>query len=190
MLVFYNNETGLHVYIHIPKNSGKYLRGKILKNTNNKKLLGLWGYDRNQVIDTAHVPYLLRKLYILNDNKHNYFTYSRNPYDRLISIFFYKYPKKTKNDFKNYVKNILPTIEFSLDYHRDKIHFYPQYLFVCDKTLNVAEEVTVSKLEDSEKPTKYNLSEYYTNEIIEITNQIYEKDFLYFGYDMITSLDE
>jgi hypothetical protein len=39
-------------------------------------------------LDLAHIPYCKVDLFIDTIIKYNYFTYIRNPYDRIISAFF------------------------------------------------------------------------------------------------------
>ena len=59
------------------------------------------------------------------------------------------------------------------------IHYYPQYLFVCDETLDIPENITIYKLEN---PKKYDLTKYFDEVCINIINTIYHKDFLFFNY--------
>ena len=70
--------------------------------------------------------------FIEKDVEYNYFTYARSPYDRIISGFFYKTPEKNIDDLKNFVKNTLILYDFSMNFNSEYIHYYPQYLFVCD----------------------------------------------------------
>jgi hypothetical protein len=63
------------------------------------------------------------------------------------------------------------------------IHYYPQYLFVCDENLDIVKHIEIKKLEDTEKPKKYILTEYFDDECIHIINTIYSKDFLFFNYE-------
>ena len=111
MLIFENN-LKLYIFIHIPKNSGKYIRDKINKNNDNKIIKSYWHLDSN--LDLAHIPYVKRDKFVNNLIDYNYFTYSRNPYDRIISAFFYRNPKKNKNDFKEFIKKTLITFDFNL----------------------------------------------------------------------------
>jgi hypothetical protein len=55
MLIF-ENEHKYYIYIHIPKNSGKYIRNKIATNESNKIIETYWGLNGN--FDLAHIPYI------------------------------------------------------------------------------------------------------------------------------------
>jgi hypothetical protein len=59
-------------------------------------------------------------------------------------------------------------------------------LFVCNENLDVQKNITIHKLPN---PKKYNLIEYFDNQCIEIINNIYYKDFISFGYEMIDSIE-
>jgi hypothetical protein len=172
-----------YIFIHIPKNSGKYIRKKISNKIDNIIIKSYWGIKNN--LDMAHIPYTKKYKFIENNVKYNYFTYTRCPYDRIISAFFYKNPKKNINDFKNFVKNTLISYDFSMNFDYRFIHYYPQYLFVCDENLNIPKNIDINKLEDVEHPKKYDLLKYLDNNCIDIINSIYNKDFMFFNYDKI-----
>ena len=74
------------------------------------------------------------------------------------------------DDFKSFLKTTLPTYNFNMDYNN--IHYYPQYLFVCDEAMNLVKNIKISKLENLEKSRKYNLVDFFDNECIEIINSI------------------
>ena len=158
-----------------------------LKNDNNNEIIKYY-WDYLDKLDLAHIPYIKRSEFIDNNIEYNYFSYTRNPYDRIISAFFYKNPNKTIIEFKNFIKNILITYNFSLDFNSDIIHYYPQYLFVCDENFNI-KNIKIDKLENCEKPKKYNSQEYFDNECIEIINKIYNMDFLLFDYQIKSTID-
>ena len=184
MLIFEKNSK-YYIFIHIPKNSGKYIRNKILNDKNNKIIKSYWGVKLN--LDLAHIPYIKKDEFI-EKIEDNYFTYTRNRYDRIISSFFYNYPQKNIDDFKFFIKNTLVLYDFSINFNAGIIHYYPQYLFVCDENINISKNIKISKLEHSENPKKYILSDYFDNKCIEIINLIYIKDFLLFDYQTIKSI--
>ena len=167
MLIFKNNL--YYVYIHIPKNGGKYIRKKIMDNNKNEILRAYWCTENN--FDLAHIPYVKRNEYVEPTINYHYFTYSRNPYHRLISGYFYLVEL---NRFANSIQ------EF--------IHFYPQYLFLCDETYQIPNTIKIIKLEKNENPTFYNLIEYYDNECIQIVNQVYKKDFELLKYPTVNKV--
>ena len=86
MLIFKSGDDKYYIFIHIPKNSGKYIRQKIANNKNNKILHKYW--DIKSRLDLAHIPYIKRKKFITNNIEYKYFANSRNPYVRIISAFF------------------------------------------------------------------------------------------------------
>jgi hypothetical protein len=194
------------MYIHIPKNSGKYLRKLIIDNPKNKILKEFW--DINNNLDLAHIPYMLYKNYY-ECNIDFIYTYVRDPYDRIISGFKYKNPNKNTDDFKTFVKTELPLFDFNFNFNSKYIHYYPQYLFICDKNTNI-NNVHIKKLETEPeffndksekvepeffnnkklKPKKYDLIKYIDNECLRILNFIYKEDFLKFNYTMINNVDD
>jgi hypothetical protein len=190
MLYYLNNDTNKHyIFIHIPKNAGHHFRRQINSDPQNCILARFWNIVNN--FDRAHIPYVLRYKYIYAIHPDCiYYAYSRNPYDRLISAYFYLNNKDTNKDtFNDFCKNVLPTLanNFNFTFFAKDIHYYPQYLFVCDQDKNVY-NVRVDKLEHYQNPKKYTLSDFYDNDSIQIVNTIYEKDFLLFNYDIVTNI--
>jgi chondroitin 4-sulfotransferase 11 len=185
MLIF-KNDSKYYIFIHIPKNSGKYLKNKIISDTNNEVVKSYWSIINN--FDLAHIPYVKINQFIESNTSYNYFTYSRNPYDRIISAYFYRNKNKNKLDFKEFVKKTLTSYDFSLDFESNIIHYYPQYLFICDENLNLVNNIKIDKLDNCENPKRYILKEYFDNECIDIINEIYKQDFLLFDYDIIQIL--
>ena len=183
MLIFKSNDDTYYVFIHIPKNSGKYIRKKIADDKNNKILHNYW--DVISRLDLAHIPYIKRNEFIKNNIEYKYFANTRNPYHRIISVFFYKNIKKNINDFKFFVKNTLITYDFNMSFDYMIIHYYPQYLFVCDENLDIPNNIKIYKLEDVETPKIYDLTKYFDDECHNIINNIYSKDFLYFNYQKL-----
>ena len=181
-MYIFEKENKSYILIHIPKNGGRYIRDIHLKEKSVKTICNYWGIKSN--LDLAHIPYLLKDSFIKDFIDYNYFTYTRNPYDRLISAYFFKNKNKGKNDFMDFVKNILISLDFSLKFDQNIIHYYPQYLFLCDENLILQENIKIYKLEN-ENPKRYNLTDYFDKISIQIVNQIYNKDFLLFGYDFL-----
>jgi len=179
MLIFKNNNK-YYIFIHIPKNSGTYIRKNINNNRYNEILNTYWNIQSD--LDLAHIPYMKKNNFIKNDIEYNYFTYTRCPYDRIISGFFYKNPDKYIDDLKYFVKNTLISYNFNMTFNYMIIHYYPQYLFVCDEKMDVVKNIKINKLEDIINPKKYDLTKYFDEECIHIINTIYSKDFLFFNY--------
>ena len=188
MLIFKNKFSDNYcVFIHIPKNGGKYIRQKIINNKNNKIIKSFWNINNN--LDLAHIPFCKKNEFISQNTKYAFFTFSRNPYDRIISAFFYKNPNKNINDFKYFCKNQLVKYDFNLAFNKQYVHYYPQYLFLCDKNYNNISNIKVNKIELHHNPRHYNLLDYVDDECIEIINNIYKKDFELLNYDMILTLN-
>lgn len=180
-LIYEGKSKQQYIFFHIPKNSGKYIRN-IIK-SNNKIIKSYWGIQNN--LDVAHIPFMFINNYIKkNIDTYKCFSYSRNPYNRIISAFFYLNPRKSINDFKYFCKNKLIKLNFHLNFDKSYIHYYPQYLFVCDKNLKI-NKVTILKLEEHERPKIYDINKYFDKEIIKIINNIYSKDFELFNYKKI-----
>jgi hypothetical protein len=179
MLIFTNND--LHyIFIHIPKNGGKYIRDEIINDENNEIVKSYWNVQFK--LDLAHIPYVKKDNFIDTSIEYNYFTYTRCPYDRIISAFFYRNPYKNIDDFKYFIKKSLTLLRFSMIYDYKIIHYYPQYLFICDENFNIPENIKLYRLDT---PKKYELTDYFDDECIKIVNNIYNKDFLLLDYPMI-----
>jgi len=195
MLIFQGLKNRV-VYIHIPKNSGKYVRSCI---ANKYKIINsFWDIGK---IDRAHIPYSMREIFVNNPQECRYITFVRNPYDRFISAFKYKFPNANITSMRIFIKEILPTYQFDNLYNPNIIHFYPQYLFLINENneeWNINKDIEVTKLENAKdykfihfnnfKLSKYSYTEYFDNECISILNKIYEKDFMIFHYQMIQYL--
>jgi len=179
-----------YVFIHIPKNCGRFIRKKYSTSRNYTVIKSYWRCQFG--LDLAHIPYMFRDKFLEKNVEYNYFAYTRNPYDRIISAFLYRNSKQ-KNKFKDFVKNQLIVYDFTMDFKEDIIHYYPQYLFVCDENMNVQENIQINKTECMEECiktlTKYNLDEFFDDECFEIVNKIYYKDFSLFDYKLVVSLD-
>jgi len=191
MLIFKKDNIN-YVFIHIPKNCGKYMRDEIQNNKECEIIKSFWGCEDN--LDLAHIPYAIKNKYIPNNETYIFFTYSRNPYHRIISAYFFKFHflNKSISDFQQFIIDELSNYNFKAEFNKYFIHFYPQYLFVCDEKYNVVKEnmsVNVTKIEDKFSPPIYDLKQYFTEEVLKIVNKIYENDFVFFGYEMIENLN-
>lgn len=183
------------IFIHIPKAAGTSI-GK-----------SLFGTGR-----TGH--YSLNDYYKVNKKKaRNYykFTFVRNPYDRLVSAFFYlKQGGKNESDIefsKENLSQIDSFEDFVLNWLTDErlyswIHFYPQVYFTeCNcssltidfigKLENIDKDVrTLSKMisqdiviEHHNASSRKHYSEYFTEEMKEKVYDLYKEDFLAFDYE-------
>jgi hypothetical protein len=141
------------------------------------------------------------------------FAFVRNPWDRLVSAFFYlnqggmngsdrrdmrKYLKKYRGDFKAFVKEAVAE-----GWALDQLHLKPQYEWICDddgslltdytgrfETLRAdLEEISAitgipfQPLEHRNKSKHKPYQDYYTNETREIVEKAYKKDIELFDYE-------
>ena len=181
MLIYKNNDQ-VYCYIHIPKNSGKFIRKNIKNNSDNRVLKSYWDHDEK--FDIAHIPFMHKNSYIsfLKGKHTNYYTYTRNPYNRIISAFFYRNRKSNIDDLKNWIKEKLIKYDFNNNFNKKIIHYYPQYMFICDS------DFQIDKIEDKYDSIKeYNLSDYFDLDTLKIINKIYKKDFELFNYKIIST---
>lgn len=188
-MLIYENNNKVYCYIHIPKNSGKHIRNTILNDSDNTVLKSYWGGKRPG-LDEAHIPFMLRNNYIsfLKEQDVSYYTYTRNPYNRIISAYFYKNKNSNINDFKDWIRKELSIYDFNKGFFYKIIHFYPQYMFICNSDFEI-KEVEYEKLEGKFPDIKeYDLSDYFDSETIEIINKIYKKDFELFNYKIIMDI--
>ena len=140
------------------------------------------------------------------------FTFVRNPWDRLVSAFFYlnqggmnvsdrrdmkRYIKKYKGDFKAFVKEAVAE-----GWALDQLHLKPQVDWICDddgklltdftgrfetlrEDIQVISEKTgipFKSLDHRNKSKHKPYQNYYTDETLEIVANAYAKDIEMFGY--------
>ena len=182
MLLYEKNGT-IFCYIHIPKNSGKFHRQEVTEHAN--VLKSYWGTENG--VDLAHIPYM----YVAPVSPENvvgnvrFYAHTRNPYNRVVSAFFYLNHEGTIDGFKELVVNELASYVFDDTFPSDFIHYYPQYMFVYDKDFKT--RVKTQRLEDMNLSglNTYDRETYFNDEVLEIINRVYRPDFEKFGYDMI-----
>ena len=141
------------------------------------------------------------------------FAFVRNPWDRLVSAFFYlnqggmnasdrrdmkHYIKKYKGDFKAFVKEAIAE-----GWALDQLHLKPQVDWICDNDGKLLTDYTghfetlredlqiissktgvpFKKLEHRNKSKHKDFRNYYNAEMIEIVAKAYKEDICKFGYD-------
>lgn len=126
-------------FVHIPKTGGRSITrtGK----SNNLK----WGYYywKTQNINLWHVPYIMHKY---PANPANCFAVIRNPYERIISAYKFKFKKSYSIEHLNRwvllelieMNNLLFDISNNIDKLKKKltIHLLPQHYFTHDLNYN------------------------------------------------------
>lgn len=186
-----------NLYVHIPKCGGNSVMSILNDN------VFTIGHD----IRDSHYKYL--RDYPLNDNRY-VFTFTRNPWDRLVSSYFYL---KTggiiaadKADYSHYLSHYSDFKDMIINWDDmlyNQIHFKPQYEWICDKHGKLLPDhigkvedmqqhidiiskrlgVQQCKLPQKNKSKHKHYTEYYDDETREIVAKKYAKDIEYFGYE-------
>ncbi|MAM29032.1 MAG: hypothetical protein CMC13_08415 [Flavobacteriaceae bacterium] len=184
------------IFVHIPKNAGLSVSYTLFGNT---------GGSHRKIKDYQDIfsPSTFKKYYK--------FTFVRNPWDRLVSTYFFlKNGGLTQKDQIWATNNVLPYInftEFVQEWLNEKnitnsLHFQHQHVFLEDKkgriavnfigrfeTIDEDFEIITKKLNIDKVLTKTNTSkrkknyrEYYNEETKQIVAKVYQKDIRLFNY--------
>jgi hypothetical protein len=189
------------IFIHIPKTAGTSVE-QFLKD-NGKNEIDFIGVRNNRSLQHLTALELSRMVQFFN--KYYKFSIVRNPYDRLLSEYYwtplegYK-SGKSKMNFLNYVSNIIIHKKYLNNIYND--HFIPQYFFLFNKkkkllvnevfkyeNLEVSIDYLKKKLDinrDFPILNKSNLDikkEVWTEEEKEKIYKMYMIDFIVFKYD-------
>tara|TARA_B100000886_G_scaffold317088_1_gene256121 strand:- start:1739 stop:2350 length:612 start_codon:yes stop_codon:yes gene_type:complete len=193
------------IFIHIPKTGGTSIED-IISNGQKKKKKPDYFYGVVKGKALQHLTALEIKDRFDKFDEYLKFVTVRNPYERLISEYYWCQIKgighkhgQSFDDFLDYVKNIVKVGKFNENKYID--HFIPQYKFVYDnnfniivdkifyfeefgKIINFSKEITnnkniknIHKLKQNKKK-KIKLNESQKS----IIYNIYEKDFVLFNY--------
>lgn len=161
----------------------------------------------------GHFNYkVFRRIYGYKKFQHYYkFSFVRNPFDRLVSSYFYfqrgGYTNSEKNWWNNKTKEIHDFNDFVQKWlipnSNTKDHFYPQYQYIYDKNMNLKVdflgrferleddfEIVKKKLGINTKLISENKSErltdyryYYNTCSKKIVEKLYEKDLYLLKYN-------
>lgn len=192
------------IFIHIPKTGGTTIEN-YMKTIDKPIFYG--GYGKLKNIIFQHLNY---KNYIKFFGKEEYnkfikFSIVRNPYDRLISEYYWSKlnigfkSNKTFDYFLNQVEDIVTNRKYNLTIHHN--HFIPQYEFICDSNNNIVVD-KLFKFEEFNEILKFlnekkyntkkekNLNVSKNKEKIILNNnqkkkiyELYKKDFEIFKYE-------
>ena len=180
------------IFVHIPKNAGTSIETFFKTDTHawDERL-----FNRHDTIHDIKSKLEINDEFRINNKYNDYkkFAVVRNPYDRMVSwYFFYNIKNLTRHakdtSFHNFIKNPLA---FNL-FEETKRLYNPQHVWVDDT-------VTILKYENLEKDLnkffnkKINLPrsnktkhkhylKYYNKESLDIVYNKYEKDFEKFNY--------
>ena len=189
------------IFIHIPKTAGTSIEQFIKDNNNNPiLLLGVKNGRSMHHYSALEIKSLFPDIF----SKYYKFSFVRNPYDRLLSEYYWcKIPNvgfkygKTKLEFLYYVSNVIKQKSYFKNIFND--HFIPQYMFVYNtnnellvnhlfkyEDLDIAIEFIKKKININKSLDKLNKTNTekteWSNIEKEIIYSLYEKDFLYFQY--------
>ena len=193
-------------FIHITKCAGSFIE------TIGKKNNIFWGRYHKEY-GWWHEEFINKDKEL--KNKYDWFVIVRNPYDRILSEYYCynggigkKNITHTKKEFNEYLINKIKTREQIKNI--DKDHYKEQYKYIDNNV-----KIHIIKKENMHEELKklfndYNLSiniDKYINkkinnkesknnkcifdkndfepELIKLINEVYEKDFILFGYDMM-----
>ena len=193
-------------FIHIPKNGGSAIESMF-----GSKWIDYEAYSDimysslvNAIEQTHITAKMLKKMYPDVYNNTEKFAIVRNPYERMVSEYFWRNAngdkrlidttKATFHEFIMFIKEKMP--EIMRCPHYEKSHFLSQKNYV-DRNVRVFKYENFKECIDFvkkrcniiEDPEVVNKSEhehyenYYTKEIKDIVYELYECDFHVFGYN-------
>jgi len=197
-------------FIHIPKTAGQSIEDLFEFELDNHHYFG-----NNNGHDFSHctIKNMQSKIDISNFFK---FSFVRNPFDRLVSEFFYRYElkhnwvferlKMKKYSFEDFVNCFYEyKLSFDINKSSDESHFYSQFEFVCiDNKISVdflgrfenfKNDISTLKKKFNinkniilkNKTNHYHYSLYYNTTTKSMVEKIYEKDLSFFNYDFSKS---
>ena len=210
------------IFVHIPKCAGCSLWEALCKSEHcehseprgpNSKLSLQSKFGSSTLEYFGHGEGRMLKPFPCHDSYKNYFSFSfvRNPWDRLVSTFFFlKSGGHHKNDMSAYSKYMKTHSESFKEFIIEKfnneainqvIHLKPQHHWICQNDQvcvdflgkteslqnNVNELCSALNIESIElrhlnQSTHKHYAEYYDNETREIVAEKYARDIEYFGY--------
>ena len=140
------------IFIHIPKTAGTSIEHFLREHgLNNLELIGVRNGRSTHHYRASEIKNLFPNIF------HNYYKFSivRNPYERLLSEYYWTPIKnvgfksdKSKDEFLDYVENVIKNGTYFSNIYHD--HFIPQYFFVYNKKINKIIVNQLFKYEDME----------------------------------------
>lgn len=197
------------LFIHIPKTGGSNIENFFFSYSKKKPVISnLCSNNINLRINNHSLQHMTYKEILTNKDFFNIdfnnikiITVVRNPYDRILSDLFYlKFASKNNNsdEIEEIIKNYLNN-----DHLYDN-HKLEQYKFITNENNTIEKKIIILKCETLNAQmeelgfpefsnfcnltnTKINkdYSKYLNSKSIELINNYYKQDFLYFNYKMI-----
>lgn len=191
------------IFVHIPKCAGTSIYKSLIPQQDwydiNNTEHG--GWDAERKIYKQHATALqIKKFYCANFNDYFSFTFTRNPWSKLVSDYFWTNTvdvipngSKGKGSFLEYLKketfyrndHILPQVDFILDDKgNNMIDFVGRFENIQEDFNTVCDKIEIPRQILSHKnATKHkHYTEYYDDETRHIVAESYAKDIEYFGY--------
>jgi len=196
------------IFIHIPKTSGNslsvYLKPHVINGSKiirrNSKMGKSQGIDiicEKYRCDIKHKSIIYyKKIYPSEYNKYFKFTIVRNPYDRLISLYFWTRPNGefTKENFSVFLKkNIKSQVSFIMDNGSICMDFICKFENIEDdikKVMNILSIQYTDKYPHINSSRHKHYMDYYDDDLINIVNNKFSDDFNMLGYDKVITYDE
>ena len=190
------------IFIHIPKTAGTSIEHYISEKE--RFILFFRGISSSNRSMHHYTALELQKMIPKYFKEYYKFSIVRNPYDRLLSEYYWTPIKdvgykngKSKDEFLKYVSYVIKNKLYFNNIYND--HFLPQYLFVMNKKkqiivnhlfkyedLNYVIEFIKKKLNIKCNFPYLNKSkdekEYWNEEQKEIIYELFKNDFIFFGY--------
>jgi len=201
------------IFIHIPKCAGSSVEDALgidykagmrsrygirCKQMKVKGIENLSGIEKLYAENTSpqHLSASMLKKMLPNEfEQYTKFTIVRNPYDRLVSEYYYT-NKVHDLTFNKFIKNVFNLSEFERNTKFDS-HLNTQKSFVYDKHQLLVDKifhfeqienvfdwlnVPMTHENSSIRPSSY--MHLYTPELLQLVNYMYQDDFTAFGYEM------
>ena len=217
------DNTNKIIFIHIPKTAGSSINSLLLSSnfelifpsvysSHNKKhiILRLNKHKYpdyiiveksfSEITDYAHFYNELYSYFLENTIYKNYrrFCIIRNPYDRAVSAYYYKF-KEQQMDVKTFI-HYLENISSEEFKHKDNIHLMPQSNFIQNNDILIHFEYLQEELKKLQRYLPLDFSklihsnqsigrkhflDLFDKKDIEIINKVYKNDFKLLNYKMI-----
>lgn len=199
------------LFIHIPKTGGTSVENYFYKKFNIEKTFETLFSTSNQKINghsLQHCTYqelIQNNKYFSLDLKSEFLkiiSVVRNPYNRIVSDLFFLNlitPQMNTDEIFKKIKFFLNSSELNFDAHKRE-----QYKYLIDEYQQIPKKITVLKTETLTNEMQsigyidfdykhnvthmedFNYMDFLNNDSLNLINKYYEKDFIYFNYEIVT----